>query len=296
MPGFSSRRIELTGISLIPDDAGWTEAQFQRRLIALTHLARSHLVGLAKKHLHTSLADYIKGIQPSHFSHNGTGFDGRVEVMGSLPFMVEHGAKPWDLRITLLKDGTRKLKESKEGHKFLHVPFRHAGPGAEGVTGSPMGSQFTASKNPYSRAFKGGFSESQARKLGESIHTAGQALSATKSTFTSAAVPNTPGLTMTTPGKGTSWGDSLPPNMAPILRSRHTTDIYEGMVRKEKFYESKAQNSYMTFRTISQNPNTKRSDAGGVNWTHPGIKERHLIPKVQTYVGMIFESGAFFTL
>lgn len=106
--------------------------------------------------------------------------------------------------------------------------------------------------------------------------------------------------TLTGPdGKATLWGDRLKAGLATKLRPHHETDIYASMIRAQKTYEATTQSSYHTFRTLSNNPGTRKhiTPTGGVHrgaeppegsrevgWIHPGIEARHFLPQVKTFV------------
>ncbi len=60
-------------------------------------------------------------------------------------------------------------------------------------------------------------------------------------------------------------------------RDAHSTDIYAGMVRKQKTYAKATQSSYVTFRTISEAMPDK--------WLSRGIEARGLADQVSARVG-----------
>ena len=106
--------------------------------------------------------------------------------------------------------------------------------------------------------------------------------------------------TLTGPDGGvTLWRGRLKAGLASKLQPHHETDIYAGMIRAQKTYEAATQSSYTTFRTLSNNPGTRKyaTPSGGVHrgsgapegsrevgWIHPGIDARHFIPKVKRFV------------
>ena len=74
------------------------------------------------------------------------------------------------------------------------------------------------------------------------------------------------------------------PDMTPtvgLLRERHATSIYSGMRR------GAARTGLRTWRTISNNPASLRSDIDGTNWHHPGIRPRLLAPKVLAWINSV---------
>lgn len=104
-------------------------------------------------------------------------------------------------------------------------------------------------------------SKADAEQLGRRVHRRAKALSPTTSH----------------PTTGTKWGDRLDEGLAPRLSNRtsgyqHKTDIFAGMVRKEKTYVNAVQNQYMTWRMVSD-----RSDPDA--WIHPGIEAHHFFDK-----------------
>lgn len=258
----------------------------------LGHLARTHLVTLAQAELRSSARDYVAGIQPLELVSTGTGPVAKLKLTGSLANMVEHGAGPWDLRSTLLKPGGKGVRQSKTGHLYMAVPFRHMGAGTSGKNAPALGSQFTEEgQQPHHRGFKGSMTASEAFGLGLGIQQKAKKLAASTGA----------------PGGKTQWGGRLDADLAPALRQRHAGDIFAGMVRQTKKYEKATGAQYVSFRMISNNPGSFRWDSQSKsvkfgrgtsqgtqekNWTHPGITARHLFPKTQAYLQMIMASGA----
>jgi len=248
------------------------------------HLARTRLVTLAQQRLKTSARDYVGAITPPDITSTPGGWRATILLTGAFAHMVEEGAAPWDLRTTILKPGTRKIRTSKAGFLYLSVPFRHMTPSASGVNAPPMGSAYSGEgQKPEHRAFRGSLAAAAAA-LGKAVHKAAKKLAPT----------------LSAPGVGTQYGGRLAAGVggATLLRPRHVTDVYQGMIREEKTYEdAKPQTQYLTFRTISNNPATRRSDdAGGqseVNWTHPGLEARHLVPEALEYIHDLIRQGVF---
>jgi len=274
--------LDPTELASIPELAGVAGVSKSFNLKKAAQVARSRLVVLAQQRLFTSARDYVKAIQPMRLEKGPTGAERYViEVLGSLPWMVEHGMSSWDLRLTILKPGTRRLKVSKAGYLYVSIPFRHMGAGAGGRNGAPAGSQFTeASLRADSKAFRGDLTATAARTMGRAVMRAAGKLAPTLSAVGGGQV---------------QYGGRLAPGTAGAerLRARHVTDIFAGMVREEKTYEKDTQNQFMTFRTISNNPESFREDEGGRNWTHPGITARHLVPEAKAYMEQLLSQGAF---
>jgi hypothetical protein len=73
-------------------------------------------------------------------------------------------------------------------------------------------------------------------------------------------------------------------------RPWHSTSIYTGMIRQEKYYKGTAQSQYTTFRRISSKVSINRKTgqpATAEHWIHPGITPRHFANKTQAYVESI---------
>jgi len=274
--------LDPTDLASIPELAGVAGVSKEFNLKKAAQVARSRLVVLAQQRLFTSARDYVKGIQPMRLEKGPGGVDRYViDVLGSLPWMVEHGMAAWDLRLTILKPGTRRLKVSKAGYLYVSIPFRHMGPSASGRSAQAAGSQFTeASLRSDSKAFRGDLTAAAARTMGRAVMREARKLAPTLSSVGGGKV---------------QYGGRLAPGTggAELLRARHVTDIFSGMVREEKTYEKATQSQFTTFRTISNNPESFREDEGGRNWTHPGITARHLVPEAKAYMEQLLSQGAF---
>lgn len=264
----------------IPDLLGLGAAGINARVQKLTHLARTELVRLAKRELHTSQAEYERAIQPVAMASAGGKSVGIVALVGTFPNMVENGQDAWDLRETLLKPGG-KVKRSARGFLYRVIPFRHMGPTASGKHGSPVGQAYTSEgARDTSRAFRGRLTLAESRTMGRAVWKRAQALQEAR-----AASPGKPAQ----PAEPLDVSDIA--GAGERLRGRHAAPIYAGMIRQQKTYERATQSAMMTFRVISNDPRTHRSDGDGVkNWTHPGLEARHLFAKADAYIGKIAEA------
>jgi hypothetical protein len=223
--------------------------------------ARDKWVKLAGERLHSTRRDYINGIQEVEVE----GLSASVSLVGQLPNMVEVGIDAFDMHDTLLgpnvpvvpagsglrgKHNILDKKGMPTGKFWRTIPFSHQGPNTVGQGGgAPVGSQYV-----------GHDAVGDAAKLGRKIWRAAQKL--------------TPSTGM--PGGKTQWGTRLPEGFAPKLMPHHTTDIYAGMVKLQKVYANATQNSYATFRRISDNVPDK--------FLHPGIPAAHLADEVDAYI------------
>ena len=171
-----------------------------------------------------------------------------IILQGTLPNMLENGSPAYDMRQTVLS--SPKAKTSKAGFKFMAIPFRHGTPGSAGLAGKPMGQPYAKTTSfGDSLAFSGGMDPKAARRAGREIYNAAKS------------------------GQPIKTGDAG----LGRLRERHASGLYEGMKRVK---EPTGGGQYMTFRMISTNPDSIRSDAGGQSWTHPGIKARQIFMHV----------------
>lgn len=217
--------------------------------------ARHEWIKLAGSALSTTRRDYVNGIQKVDMS----GFTASISLVGVLPNRVEEGMDAYDMHTTLLGPNVpvvpwgsgQKGKHESKAHpgKFYRViPFKHQTPGSIGQGGGvPMG-----------KSYQGVVADSAA--LGKKIHAAAKKLAATT------------GM----PGEKPTWGGRLPAGLAPKIQDTHSTDIYAGMVKFAKGYQSATQVTYGTFRVIS--------DMQPHKWHHPGMPGVHLADQVQKYI------------
>jgi len=226
--------------------------------------ARAFWIKAAGEKLHSSSRDYIAGIQEVMQDEEGAS----ITLVGAWPVMLEEGTGPYDMHDTLLgpnvpvangpgEKGKHRLKNG--GGYWRVIPMRHQTPGSAGVGGgAPMGSA-------YFKSLPQSLGDTLRSDLGSAIHRAAKRLKPTTST----------------PGGGTSWGGRLPAGVGGVqkLKPHHSTDIYAGMVRSSKTYGKATQNTYTTFRVIS--------DAVPGAWLHPGVPAANLLDDVAAHVARI---------
>lgn len=205
--------------------------------------ARAKWMALARQRLTSSKEDYVHGIQEVEAQPAVR----IIRLLGALPNWVEQGMSPFDLRDTLLS--SPRVHMSKDGHRYMSIPFRHGTPGSQGGAGTPMGRSYQE-RGGESRRADLGFQKADARALGKRIYDLAKKLKP---------------------------GDRLPAGLAPLLAPHHTTDIYAGMSRVRHGYGRAVQSQYRTFRTISD-----RSDPA--KWQHPGITARNLASEVEDWI------------
>lgn len=219
----------------------------------LASAARSNWVRLAKDRLNTTARDYVQGISEPKEVRPGTM---EITLKGRVPNMVEQGWAAHDLRETVIPNAkTRKV--SKDGHAYVSVPFRHGTPGTSGANvGRPM---------PHE------------------IHRVAKHLAPTISEHGKGSFKGPGQDHRLRPGMS-HVGDKKVSEAAQQLLSKkaqpwHSTSLYAGMVRQQKTYAQATQPQYRTWRTISENPDTK-TDAR--KWMHPGIEAKSLIREVRS--------------
>jgi len=324
-PGWVAPVLEIdsNNLSMLLDVAGMGPDDLRKRFQRLIMAAQSEMKRQVRNGLNTTARDYMAAIQPARLDLNPE--DGKmaaaIDLVGGLPNMIEHGAPPWDLRNTLLRPGTRKLRVSKTGHYYLSVRFRHSDPTTAGQVGTPAGQQHSKDgQRLLNRGFRGRMDGDDARTMGRAAIREAQQLAATRSgpagtedqrrsqdalrklaanyaakgnkrwadKMVTAAYNAAP--------RAVQYGDRIEEGHAPILRARHATDLFAGMVRETKTYEKATQAQYATFRTISNNPKSYRyDDEGGSmerNWTHPGFTARGFFFSTMRWVND--NGGAFF--
>jgi len=237
---------------------------------------RTNWLSIAKNELKSSEGAYTGAIQAETYKLQGPFMIGYIALVGSFPNMVEWGHAPWDLRDTLLKSSKTKVSKTiysksgkviKEGgHRYLSIPFRQMMPGATGRNASVIG-------EPY-RKQGGPMSELMATSIALNVAKAARAMKPTIVRGNFMGKPTD--MRMNAGGSRALDAEALG---VPKLRDRHVTNLYQGMTKTTDATGKKPQNTYGTFRMISDNPNSMRSDTGGPNWTHPGFQARGLMGK-----------------
>ena len=218
---------------------------------------------LADRTLTSTARDYKAGLRSGVTDSGRTIF---LELSGSrVVEQAENGFKGGDMRTWMLK--SPKAKTSKDGSKYLVVPFRHGTPGAAKGAGTKARSVNVGNRMP------------------RAVHAAAKKLHGTINNPSGAA------------GKmGTKWGGRLHEGSKGVNKAAHkeiatrkkpwhAMSIYKGMVRKEQADHSKGgsqTSGYTTFRVISS-----KVRRGPKHWHHPGITGKFLAKKVSKYIDRI---------
>lgn len=258
----STAAIPLTQAGLIFEALGLAPAMIDGYVQEVAQRCRNQWQTYAQRELTSSRQAYVAGLQAVQMS-NGTA---AIALLGRFANMVENGWEGGNLRDTMLKPGTKNLRvayDKKTGQAwfYLRIPFRHATPDAGAEMAPPMGA-----------AYANKLGAVEARKLGMAVHNIVK------------AKEFRPTLSRQFDGVSQRGDRVSALDGGPLLRARHVTGIYAGMIKQSKAYAAATQSSYTTFRTISNNPDSERKDEGGRNWDHPGIEPRDFAGRAADYV------------
>lgn len=157
--------------------------------------------------------------------------DYTAEVVASynLASEIENGRPARDLKRML--NTSLKVRISKDGARYLYIPFRHNVPG----------------KSAHGQAMPAEIHQ-QAKQLAPSRVTGSFLRPSATGAY---GVKNRKQLTVKQ--KAYSWGDSLPAGLSEKLKPHHATDPHAGMYRFDTSTPGGAKSSqYLTFRTMSE--------------------------------------------
>ena len=267
----------------------------------IAEAARAEWVRLAGQELRSSAPDYLRAIQRVR----ATSTYAVVSLVGDRAMQIEDGHERIEQKHGLLGPKVPVTEPPAKGKRqrwryetrgrggarvavedgyYRAVPFRHATPGTRGQVGTPIGD-----------AYRGKLGAEAAALLGKAVYGAAKRqLRGTKK------APVTPTITSPYGGK-TRWGARLDtsdvvykrkPVAVPKLKEYHTTDIYAGMYRMQKEYESATQGYYQTFRMIAVDASGELVGAKGKRkhadaWTIPKKEGKKLASRVHKYVERI---------
>lgn len=190
----------------------------------------------ATSKLNSTRNDYLNGlsiIKNSEFSQT-------ILLAGKLPNMIEKGASAFDMKLGFQKSKNVTLTEKRDKHGnvistgwYLTIPFRHGTPGIVGENAAFSG---IMPQQVYDTAKKFGVVKSSDLKGSD-------------------AIPRT------------RKQIDLPSRVIPAYT--HKSSIYEGIQKKSAAYKSVIQNTYVSFRRVSD-----KSDPNA--WWHKGIPAYNL--------------------
>lgn len=177
---------------------------------------------------------------------------------------IETGRPARDLKKML--STSLKVRQSKNGTRFLYIPFRHNTPSAS--KGMPE-DIYAQAKSLAASAVVG---------MGKRVSGTGAMDIKTKKF-------------LTVPQAKYHWGGRLPEGLAQKMKPHHKTDIYAGMVRFNTSAGGAKSSAYLTFRTMSE------KSAG---WIIPAQAGQYIVKKVvqemQPKATMVFKMAIQSTL
>jgi len=218
-----------------------------------------------------SQGGYVRGIVAGiNYPFQGDALHYRVIHASSYAKALEEGFESYDMKKML--QTSEKVRISKDGKRYLIIPFRHGVPGTVGFRPMPK-EIYNEAKNLRHSITSGTFKEGSIR----------HALTMNDADLLRS---HNPKQIMRNTYK---WGDRLKDIDWPLEKAHHKTSIYEGMVRfqnnpnvnranfstgKFTLSETKSTNfkgdysSYFTFRIMHE-------DSTG--WIHPGMKPMNIL-------------------
>lgn len=216
----------------------------------------------ASNELTSTRNDYINGLQVIQNSQ----YAQTIKLNGVLNNMVEEGIDAFDM-----KEGYRKSpkvkwspRTDKNGnvtlHWYLTIPFRHGVPTTIGDNS----------------AFSG--------IMPKSIHNIMKQQPANTG-LSKAGIPSPYDVPQS------RAQIHIPSTKVDIPEYKHKSSIYEGLTKKTGAYGNTSQNTYVSFRRVSENSDDN-------SWIHKGIKPHKLLDKAiaETDIEMIVENSVDETL
>ena len=230
--------------------------------LALTSATHAHLIELANQKLHTRRQMFIDHLTIFPLRHNSmeSGGTARVWVLNlDRKFRwIDDGMDEHEMIDDLLK--SPKAKTSKDGSRYLSIPFDHS-PGKGGPTTSTPASRTlvdTIKKELKTRGIPFGKIEKgpDGKPLLGTLH--------------NVDITKEPVRTGNGPGQG--WGPIGKVKQGftgtPFLRGVRIT---QENVKDQKTGKTSVKRSIMTFRTVS----SKHKGTG--RWTHPGLEAKRMM-------------------
>jgi len=106
------------------------QGKFHHAVIAIAEGARSRWIDFAKVRLKTSRADYIIGLKQAESFRSytrGSTIVHEIQLVGEMPNNFEFGMTGFDMKAVRPGWlGGAKAKTSKDGTKYIHIPFRQS--------------------------------------------------------------------------------------------------------------------------------------------------------------------------
>jgi hypothetical protein len=228
-------------------DAGMIES-FERALFGIAKGAQNEWIRLAQERLGTSSEIYINGLRQaeSFVMKEGIGTSYEISLVGKMPNDFEFGMPSFDMKAVRPGWlGGAKAKTSKDGSKYVVIPFRHS---------------TTSQRFAYTGKAKGVEPDLK-----------GQLRKAVKDYGLDR-------MTRTATGQVVRGVTARIPNKAPV----HS--YLKGMVRTQTPTSGttpkglgRGSSTLTTFRVMSE-----KSKAS--SWIHPGLKAANLLPEVESWI------------
>lgn len=182
---------------------------------------------------------------------------------------IETGRPPRDLKRML--DTSTKVRRTKDGRRFLVIPFRHNTPGNSAhAPAMPQhvydaASQLSASRIVGQSERRSG--EIVSARIGRGMLPLGEKRQRRDPFLSNPATKSA----YMVPRNVYAWGGRLPEGLAPKMRQEHKTDPYAGMVRFDaKTPGGQRYSTYMTFRIMME---------GQTGWIVPAQPGQYLAKK-----------------
>lgn len=222
---------------------------FRRAILTVSQGAQGEWIRLAQARFRSSRAEYIKGLRQAE-SFMVTMVDGEpvytIQLVGDMPNNLEFGMPPYDMK-TVRPGwlGGAKSKVSKDGTRYVIIPFRHSPTGAANLRYT--GKARDINLQPELRRVVKDFGLDRMVRLGTGAIATGAVRRAT---------PGAPGTA----------GKAIPhPWLKGLTRMQHVSETGAGSAQ------------FLTWRIMSE-----KSDPG--SWQHPGLEAANLLKEVDRWV------------
>lgn len=207
---------------------------------AVTSVVYANWQALAKRELKSTLPEYLQNI----IAVDKGRFAKQIVLTGILPNMIEQGASAFDMKEGFRRSQkaipTYKVKNGKmimTGGWYLTIPFRQGTPGIVG---------------------QAGFANEMPQEIYDIIRKR-----ASNTPLTDADIPYPYRVPKSRAAIQATENNPYYPEYA------HKSSIYEGLTKVTGQYDKVSQNTYVSFRRVSN-----KSDP--LSWIHKGIRAYHL--------------------
>lgn len=242
-----SAKLDDRGFNLDDIGAGLAET-FLRSVGGVAHGAHSEWIRLAQNRLRTARADYVNGLTKAdsfitRIVGGTTVFE--LTLIGRMPNNFEFGMDGFDMKAVRPGWlGGARAKTSKEGHKYVTIPFRHSLSSAAAIqySGKAKRDNLRTELKNVVRAY--GLDKMVRSATGQVI----------------------PGPVKRAPNV---------PSIHPYLRN--LTRIQQPISGRTPGGKQRGQAQLMTWRVMSE-----KSPAS--SWIHPGITAANLMPEVERWI------------